>query len=244
MINCTTLSDACACGQASVVSFLIDLEDTDLDALGADGISPLCAASIWGYHSIVQLLVDASCDPNVRNGDGTASTALHAAACQEHGKIVHLLLQAGADATLADADGRTPVDFASVSDALWPLFAARGLERTPKATLVEKCVIRKIVEPSAVDAAENVFEADTSAGSSASTVAFYTRPGSAYVRCDAREGHQRGGADTGDGPRTRQLESVPEQSIDPLAHLGSDEDGLGDGPASLQQQPTFSAWRE
>ena len=112
------------------MSFLVDLQDTDLDALGPDGVSPLCAATIWGYDGIVRLLLDATCDPNVRNGDGMRSTALHAAASQEHGKIVHLLLQAGANAILEDGEGRTACDFASVSDAVWALFAARGLERS------------------------------------------------------------------------------------------------------------------
>ena len=133
MITRTTLCDACASGQQSLVEVLIDLEDTDIDELGADGVSPLCAATIWGYDEIVKLLVDATCDPNVRNADGTCQTALHAATCQEHSKIIHLLLQAGADATLEDGEGRTACDFASTSDSLWPLFAARGLGDALKA---------------------------------------------------------------------------------------------------------------
>ena len=109
--------------------------------------SPLCAATIWGYDGIVRLLLDATCDPNVRNGDGMRNS-LHAAASQEHGKMVHLLLQTGAaDAILEDGEGRTACDFASVSDAVWPLFAARGLERTPKSTLVDKRVIHKVFTP-------------------------------------------------------------------------------------------------
>jgi hypothetical protein len=122
----SSLCEACACGQEATVAFLVDLDETDLDALGPDGVSPLCAATIWGYNGIVRLLVEATCNPNVRNRDATRSTALHAAAAQEHGKIVHLLLQAGADATLEDGESRMPSDFASVSDAVWPLFAVRG----------------------------------------------------------------------------------------------------------------------
>ena len=139
-----SLAVASGGGQRSVVEFLIDLEETDLDQLGPDGISPLCAAATWGDAGIVELLLEATCDVNVCNADATRSTALHVAACQEHGDVVGLLLAAGADATLEDADGRSPCDFASVSEELWPLFAARGLIRTPKAELVRKRLIRRL----------------------------------------------------------------------------------------------------
>ena len=144
MITRVGLCEAAASGQTSVVAFLIDNAETDIDALGSDGVSPLCAATIWGHEDVVQLLLDAGCDPNVRNDDGTSSTALHAAAFQEHGKILHMLLAAGANGTLQDSAGRTACDFASISDALWPLFAARGFTRTAKAELIEKRVIRKV----------------------------------------------------------------------------------------------------
>ena len=194
----TSLVDACACGQAGVVTFLIDLDSTDLDTHGPDGMSALCVAATWGYDEIVRLLLEAGCDPNLRNLDGGQSTALHAATCQEYGKIALLLLQAGANPTLEDSDGRTACDFASVSDGIWPLFASRGLPRTPKDVLVAKRVIYKI-DPAAsqeyadaTDAAAASTDgkaADCGDGSHAtSTLAFYSRPGSAYVRSDLHGG--------------------------------------------------------
>ena len=39
---------------------------------------------------------------------------------------------------------RTPKDFASASDKIWPHFAALGLSRTPRWELVEKSVIKKV----------------------------------------------------------------------------------------------------
>ena len=43
-----------------------------------------------------------------------------------------MLLSAGADASMGDAKGRSPVDFATISEAIWPFFAASGCIRTPK----------------------------------------------------------------------------------------------------------------
>ena len=261
----TSLVDACACGQAAVVAFLIDLDTTDLDGLGPDGMSPLCVAATWGYDEIVRQLLDAGCDPNVRNQDGVCGTALHAAACQEHGKIIHLLLQAGADGTLADAEGRTACDFASISDGLWPLFAARGLPRTPKDVLVAKRVIHK-VDPALAEFADATADGDgkggdgdggsSSSSSGGGTLPFYSRPGSAYVRSDSGGGSFGGGGVGGgsggsggsSGSSVATLPRVPEhiggaaggdllgESVDPLEHLNEAPPEGG--------QPGFMFWRD
>ena len=172
MINMPSLAAASGSGQQSVVEFLIDMDETDLDRLGPDGTSPLCAATTWGYEGIVQLLLEAACDVNVLN-DGTASTALHVAACQEHKNIVTLLLGGGANAMLEDDEGRTACDYASLSDQVWPFFEGRGLSRTPKPELVRKRLIRRLRS-----------EERPATGM---TVAAYTRPGSAYVRSDGSD---------------------------------------------------------
>ena len=261
MISRPSLCEACAFGQASVVEFLISLEEVDLDALGTEGISPLCIATTWGHAEIVQLLVDAACDPNVRNSDGTHSTPLHAAACQEHGKIAYLLLAAGADAMRQDGEGRTPCDFASVSDAVWPLFAARGLDRTPKAALIEKRIIRKVSAPmpsgddrddeggggGSDDAGGGGggSSSSSSRGSGSSTLPFYSRPGSAYVRAPA------GGASAASAAPSRASSSA---ASGPLARVP--EDGLVDTSGAIDPleydtsipeskgTPNFSLWRD
>jgi hypothetical protein len=122
---------------------------------------------------------------------GTGWTALHAAAFQEHGKVVKYLLESGAgissadlitvctsflsycqnrnsfvtagvifvpvslsficvrflliccrnfltDPEKADRHGRTPTDYASISQGIWPFFQMKGCEKTSKLDLVEK----------------------------------------------------------------------------------------------------------
>ncbi|KAF1776810.1 P-loop containing nucleoside triphosphate hydrolase [Phytophthora cactorum] len=106
--------------------------------------------------------------PNdVRFLAGTGWTALHAAAFQEHGKVVRLLLAHQADPKMVDAEGRRAVDYASISEATWPFFSgppshgsslcnrlyfdviyslrpAQGCTKSLKSDLVAKGIIRKI----------------------------------------------------------------------------------------------------
>jgi hypothetical protein len=261
MIRHTSLCEAAAANQVDLVAFLIDMESTDLEQLGADGVSPLCAAATWGNDGVVSMLLDAGCDPNVRNADRSRSTALHVAACQEHGKIALLLLQAGADAMLEDGDGRTACDFASASNGIWPLFAARGLTRTPKEALVSKRIIHKVhMEPE--PETESAGNGNGGGGGSGSgTLSFYSRPGSAYVRSDAsslaassRRGGTSGGSNSSTASstatQTLTLPRVQEDdggamtmTIDPLSGApGSPEDD--DASGSHGQQPTLSFWRD
>lgn len=242
-IRRVSLVEACSLGLAGTVEFLIDDDSTDLDACGLDGMSPLCVAATWGYVEIVRKLLDAGCDPNVRNEDTTASTALHAASCQEHGPIIHLLLQAGADAMVQDGDGRTPCDFASVSDSLWPLFAARGYTRTPKDVLVVKRVIYKI-DPASDVADPTADDAAKGGDGGTSALPFYSRPGSAYARSEPARSDGVG-ASAG----AARLPGLPEHDggggIDPL-ELAADA-GDDDDDDERREQPGLSIgalWRE
>ena len=78
--------------------------------------------------------------------EGTQWTPLHAAAIQEAGECCAILLESGADALAEDSFQRRPVDYASVTPEVWPLFEARGLDRTAKEELVEKSIIKKVNE--------------------------------------------------------------------------------------------------
>ncbi|KAL4222378.1 hypothetical protein ACF0H5_018417 [Mactra antiquata] len=103
--------------------------------------SQLYIACFWGIKDIVDHLLRNGVDVNRKN-EVTLWTPLHAATFQEYGPIVMMLLEYGAKAESPDYQGRTPVDFASASDKIWPHFAALGCKRVPRSELVQKQVLR------------------------------------------------------------------------------------------------------
>ncbi|KAL8567970.1 hypothetical protein ACOMHN_029145 [Nucella lapillus] len=118
-------------------------ENIQIDGSGPEARqSQLYIACFWGIKPIVQQLLQAGTNPNKQN-KGSLWTPLHAATFQEHGPVVMLLLDNDAQPELPDAEGRTPKDFAAASDKIWPLFAAMQLERTSRAELIDKHIIRK-----------------------------------------------------------------------------------------------------
>lgn len=166
-----SLAEAVANGQVAVVRFLVEDSKVNVDEPGKDGTTPLCAAALWGNEAIVSYLLSHGADISAQN-IATKWTALHAAAFQEHGKVCMTLLQKGAAADAKDHKGRTPADYASISEAIWPFFGAQGCVRSDKERLVGKGIIRRT--PEAKQEAKQ---------SNNDTVVKYSRPGSAYVRC-------------------------------------------------------------
>ncbi|XP_021369769.1 ankyrin repeat domain-containing protein 54-like isoform X1 [Mizuhopecten yessoensis] len=137
--------------------------------------SQLYIACFWGIKDIVMALLAKGCDPNSQN-KGTLWTPLHAASFQEHGPIVMVLLESGAQPELPDSEGRTPKDFASASDKIWPHFAMLGLSRSRKSELIEKGVIKKVT----ADAGSKNRQAYTAPGQGI-RMAADSRPESAYA---------------------------------------------------------------
>ncbi|XP_045168751.2 ankyrin repeat and SOCS box protein 11-like isoform X2 [Mercenaria mercenaria] len=117
-------------------------ENIKLEGNGPDVIqSQLYIACFWGIKDVVDHLLRNKTDVN-RQNKLTLWTPLHAATFQEYGPIVMLLLEYGAKPDSPDSVGRTPIDFASASDKIWPHFAALGCKRVSRAELVEKRVLR------------------------------------------------------------------------------------------------------
>lgn len=162
---------------------VIEADPGAVNELGLDGTSPLCAAALWGHDRILRLLLERKAAPALRNDNGPRWTALHAAALQEHLKACMTLLEFRANPEERDSEGVTPIDYASCSESVWPVFAAQGAERVPKAALVEKGVIRKAsssLETQLAQEAQQAVEMEEEA-SRRGLVKEYTRPGSAYV---------------------------------------------------------------
>ncbi|KDO34789.1 hypothetical protein SPRG_00850 [Saprolegnia parasitica CBS 223.65] len=173
-------AEAAANGSKTMVEFLLD-NGADIDAPGRDGTTPLCAAALWGNETMVKFLLARGARVSARN-DGTAWTALHAAAFQEHGKVVRILLDADADPYARDAEGRTPTDYASISEAIWAFFAARGCEKSLKSDLVGKGIIRKVAQDQPELGNDHVLRTPPSVYQVADTCVEFSRPGSSYQR--------------------------------------------------------------
>ncbi|RLN66989.1 hypothetical protein BBP00_00001920 [Phytophthora kernoviae] len=165
------LAEAAANGSRAMVEFLLD-NGVHIDSPGKDGTTPLCAAALWGNNTMVSYLLDKGADVAARN-EGTGWTALHAATFQEHGKVVQILLGHQADPKVADTEGRRPVDYASISEAIWPFFAAQGYSKSLKSDLIIKGIIRKIPDQP---------EQTQSGDKYADSISSFSRPGSSYVR--------------------------------------------------------------
>ncbi len=76
-----------------------------------DGLTPLMRAADRGYLEVVDALLDASADLELKDEDG--STALHYAAICGHAVIAGVLILAGADLEAKDGDGATPLELAA-----------------------------------------------------------------------------------------------------------------------------------
>ena len=106
----TPLCAAACWGHSAVVGELLAHgADPDQREDGGTGCSPLLWACRNGHEETVRLLLEAGADPNQAVD---ATTPLLAAAERGSLAIVRLLLGFGADPTVADSQGRTPLDHA------------------------------------------------------------------------------------------------------------------------------------
>nr|XP_039254387.1 glycerophosphodiester phosphodiesterase GDE1-like [Styela clava] len=115
-----------------VAEFFGDQPFMDSSSLENFMQSQLYVCTFWGIHDIAKILLDNKADPNFKNAK-TLWTPLHAAAFQDHGRVVMLLLEYGANPMSEDYKGRTPADFASASDKIWSHFDIMNISRTSKA---------------------------------------------------------------------------------------------------------------
>ncbi|PVD29230.1 hypothetical protein C0Q70_11827 [Pomacea canaliculata] len=110
------------------------------------------------------IMVTAECNQCNR---GTLWTPLHCATFQGHGKVIMHLLDYPVDMLAKDSQGRTPVDFASAIDAIWPFFEVAGCRQTSKADLIKMDIIKKILPTDPFPIKTDLLS--------------LTQPGSAYV---------------------------------------------------------------
>eukprot|EP00928_Gymnodinium_smaydae_P005454 TRINITY_DN11856_c0_g1_i1.p1 TRINITY_DN11856_c0_g1~~TRINITY_DN11856_c0_g1_i1.p1 ORF type:complete len:263 (+),score=52.29 TRINITY_DN11856_c0_g1_i1:89-790(+) len=203
-------------GDEQGVRRVLESDPGAVNELGLDGTSPLCAAALWGHEGTLRLLLEAMASPCIRNENGPRWTPLHAAALQEHGKACMLLLDFRANPMELDAESVTACDYAACSEAVWPIFAARGCERLSKAELVSRGVLRKA---SPKLESELLSESASGEASRRGVVTEYSRPGSAYVvvkEFPPRPGSVAGGRPGGMSSSRRGLATAASRPIDIL----------------------------
>jgi len=217
------LTTFAASGDENGVRRVIAGDPGSVNELGLDGTSPLCAAAMWGHVNILKTLLDSMASPALRNENGPKWTPLHAAALQEEGKACMLLLERRANPLEKDAEGITPCDYASVSEAVWPLFAA-SCERQGKAELIQKGVLRKASSTLEKQLEREALEGPTRRG----VVSEYSRPGSSYVvsrEFPPRPGSQMGGRLPTASRQSRPIDILEEEPQ--MEELGSGLKSLG-----------------
>jgi len=104
----TALSAAALEGFTRVVEYLLKFPQ-ELDILDASGTSLLHRAARNGKSDIVEMVIRAGANPNVRNVN-ELDTPLHHVAWHGDTDMVKLLLRLGADPHAKNADGTTPLD--------------------------------------------------------------------------------------------------------------------------------------
>lgn len=116
-------------GNWQLCQFIIDQGADPTFALAETLETPLhaalCKAGRPVYRHVVEILLAHDADPNMRTADGAETSAfmrdvrtraespLHRAAAFASPEIIDILIQAGADRTLRDANGDTPLTWAS-----------------------------------------------------------------------------------------------------------------------------------
>ncbi|KAM5135649.1 ankyrin repeat and SAM domain-containing protein 6 [Mantella aurantiaca] len=96
-------------GNLALVKEIVDEDSSQVNAVNADGASPLMIAAVTGKLELVQLLVDKKADIN-KQDSAHAWTALMQATYHGNKEIVIYLLNQGADVNLQAKNGYTAFD--------------------------------------------------------------------------------------------------------------------------------------
>lgn len=114
----TALHMACSAGHLEMITILLDNKANVNAEVGLGGSVFLAAAS-KGYSDVVEILLRHGADVHARNkalsqtGDGAFYTALEAACCNGHTRVVQLLLEKNPDVNVTSRKCGTPLTIAS-----------------------------------------------------------------------------------------------------------------------------------
>lgn len=112
----TCLHFASLSGQDEVIRYLAS-QDADCNSVSLEGWTPLQLAAFHGHDKAVEALL-AHPDIQINKQNHLRSSALHQAAFAGHPKVVKQLLDAGACVTMADSQGRLPIELTDNQEIL------------------------------------------------------------------------------------------------------------------------------
>ncbi|MGV3587636.1 MAG: ankyrin repeat domain-containing protein [Adhaeribacter sp.] len=108
-----TIHEAAATGNLEAVAKHIAEDQTSVNALSADGFSPLGLACFFNYPEVAHLLVQNGADVNAASQNGLRVSPIHSAVAAQNIELVKFLLDNGADINATQAGGFTPLHAAA-----------------------------------------------------------------------------------------------------------------------------------
>ncbi|RYG26902.1 hypothetical protein EON82_01420 [bacterium] len=109
------LWEAAALGDQTRTAELLDNGLEDVNAVNADGFTPLGLACYFGHLEEARLLLERGANPNIISANPMAYLPIHSALAGGHKEIIALLIQKGAEVDEPSGSDWTPLHYVAES---------------------------------------------------------------------------------------------------------------------------------